>query len=138
MIAKTATFAAGCFWSTEETFRTTPGVLSTVAGYMDRAEVVQVTFDPDRVSYEKLLMIFWENHDPTHANPGGLERSEVFFHNEEQKNLALAQKQVLNASGKYRKPIATPISPAGAFTRAPEDQQQYYLKHGIASCKIEQ
>lgn len=136
MSTNLATFAAGCFWSTEETFRTTPGVLSTLAGYMDRAEVVQVTFDPDRVSYESLLTIFWENHDPTQANPGGLERSEVFFHNEVQKTLALAQKKVLNGSAKYRKPIATPISPAGPFTRAPDDQQQYYLKHGIASCNV--
>ena len=135
MNPKIATFAAGCFWGAEEAFRTTPGVASTVVGYMAGAEVVQVRYDPAQVSYEKLLIIFWDNHNPTVPNPGGLERSEVFFHEKAQKSIALTQKQALNGSGKYRKPIATPISSASAFTRAPEDQQQYYLKHGTASCK---
>lgn len=136
-MTKLATFALDCFWGAEETFRTTPGVTSTAVGYMDRAEVVQVAYDPARISYENLLMIFWENHNPTVANPGDLERSEVFCHDDEQRAVALASKRALDASGRYRKPIATPISPAGPFTRAPEDQQQYYLKHGIASCEVD-
>ena len=131
-----ATFAAGCFWGAEEAFRTQPGVASTTVGYMDGAEVVQVAFDPAQVSYEKLLMIFWDNHNPTVPNPGGLERSEIFFHDEAQKRVASANKQSLDATGKYRRPIATTISPASTFTRAPEDQQQYYLKHGTASCDV--
>jgi peptide-methionine (S)-S-oxide reductase len=95
-----------------------------------------VVYDPAQISYENLLMIFWDNHNPTAANPGGLERSEVFCHDDEQRAIALASKRALDASGKYRKSITTPISPAGDFARAPDDQQQYYLKHGIASCEV--
>jgi peptide-methionine (S)-S-oxide reductase len=131
-----ATFAAGCFWGAEEAFRTQPGVTATAVGIMDGAEVVQVSFDPAQTSYETLLNIFWHNHNPTLANPGGLERSEVFFHDEEQQVIATTSKQALEHSDTYRKPIATPISPAGTFERAPEDQQQYYLKHGMTSCEI--
>ena len=136
MPTKIATFALGCFWGAEETFRTTPGITSTAVGYMDRAEVVQVTYDPAQISYENLLTIFWDNHNPTAADPGGLERSEVFCHDDDQRVIALASKRALDASGKYRKPIATPISSAGVFTCAPEDQQQYYLKQGISSCEV--
>lgn len=136
MTIQTATFAAGCFWSTEEAFRTIPGVTQTVVGHMAGAEVVQVTYDPAQTSYESLLTIFWDNHNPTVANPGGLERSEVFFHNAEQRALAEQSKAALEQSGKYRRPVATPLSPAGKFERAAEDQQQYYLKHGMTSCKI--
>jgi peptide-methionine (S)-S-oxide reductase len=136
MTTTLATFAAGCFWGTEEAFRTQPGVTATVVGIMDGAEVVQITFDPAQTSYETLLNIFWDNHNPTVANPGGLERSEVFFHDEEQQAVANASKQALERSGRYRKPIATPISPVGTFKRAPEDQQQYYLKHSMTSCEI--
>jgi peptide-methionine (S)-S-oxide reductase len=131
-----ATFAAGCFWSTEEAFRTQLGVTSTVVGIMNGAEVVQIAFDPAQTSYETLLNIFWDNHNPTAANPGGLERSEVFFHDPQQQAIANASKQALDQSGKYRKPVVTPISPVSAFTRAPEDQQQYYLKHGLTSCEV--
>lgn len=136
MTDQLATFAAGCFWSSEEAFRVQLGVTETNVGYMDGAEVVQVRFDPIQISYERLLMIFWDNHNPTGANPGGLERSEIFFHSEEQKQLASASRQVLEGGGKFRKPIATAISPASAFTPAPEDQQHYYLKHGMASCEV--
>jgi peptide-methionine (S)-S-oxide reductase len=134
MTTTLATFAAGCFWGAEEAFRTQLGVIDTVVGIMDGAEVVQITFDPAQTPYETLLNIFWHNHNPTLANPGGLERSEVFFHDEEQRAIVSASKQALEQSGRYRKPIATPLSPVSAFKRAPEDQQQYYLKHGMASC----
>lgn len=133
---KLATFAAGCFWATEEAFRTVPGVTQSQVGHMAGAEVVQVLYDPTRISYESLLTIFWDNHNPTLANPGGLERSELFFHDAEQRELAERSKVALEQSGKYRQPIATPLSAAGRFERAAEDQQQYYLKHGITSCKI--
>jgi len=136
VINQFATFAAGCFWGAEEAFRAEPGVATTTAGFMNGAEVVQVTFDPTQLSYEKLLMIFWDNHNPTVANAGGLERSEIFFHDDEQRQIASASKQALDETGKFRKPVATAISPASVFTRAPEDQQQYYLKHGMASCAI--
>jgi peptide-methionine (S)-S-oxide reductase len=136
MTTQTATFAAGCFWSTEEAFRTVPGVTQTQVGHMAGAEVVQVTYDPAQTSYESLLTIFWDNHNPTVANPGGLERSEIFVQDAGQRILAEQSKAVLNRSGQYRKPIATPISAIGYFERAPEDQQHYYLKHGISSCKI--
>ena len=131
-----ATFAAGCFWATEETFRTTPGVIATVVGHMAGDEVVQATYDPAQISYESLLIIFWDNHNPTVANPGGLERAEIFAHDDEQMAAALQSKASLAGSGKYRQPIVTPISSASEFKRAPEDQQQYYLKHGIASCEM--
>jgi peptide-methionine (S)-S-oxide reductase len=134
MTTTVSTFAAGCFWGAEEAFRTQPGVTATAVGIMDGAEVVQITFDPAQTSYETLLNIFWDNHDPTLANPGGLERSEVFFHNEEQRVVANASKQALEQLGRYRKPITTPMSLASVFKRGPEDQQQYYLKHGMASC----
>lgn len=136
MTNQLATFAAGCFWGAEEAFRAEPGVTATAVGYMDGAEVVQISFNPAQLSYEKLLMIFWDNHNPTVANSGGLERSEIFFHNKGQKQTAFASKQALEETGKFRKPITTAISPAGAFTRAPEDQQHYYLKHGMASCEV--
>jgi peptide-methionine (S)-S-oxide reductase len=136
MPTKTATFAAGCFWATEETFRTQAGVTATVVGHMAGAEVVQAIYDPAQISYETLLIIFWDNHNPTVANPGALERSEIFVHDDEQMTVALQSKATLAGSGKYRKPIVTPISPASEFKRAPEDQQQYYLKHGIASCEM--
>jgi peptide-methionine (S)-S-oxide reductase len=135
MTTQLATFALGCFWGAEESFRTQPGVTATAVGHMAGAEVVQVAYDPAQTTYENLLMIFWDNHNPTAAT-SGLERSELFFHDAEQKAAAVASKNNLEASGKYRKPIVTPISPASDFQRAAEDQQQYYLKHGIASCNV--
>lgn len=131
-----ATFALGCFWGAEEAYRTLPGVVDTAVGHMAGAEVVQVTYDPSQASYESLLTIFWDNHNPTAATPGGLERSELFVHDAGQDSAARRSKAALEASGRFRRPIVTPISPAGAFQRAAEDQQHYYLKHGIASCKV--
>lgn len=153
-----ATFAAGCFWGVEETFRTTPGVLSTSVGYTGgetadpdyravctgttgHAEAVEVEFDPSRVSFPQLLEVFWENHDPTTLNRQGPDmgtqyRSAVFYHDEAQKAEAQASKERRHASGKHRRPIVTEINPASAFYRAEEYHQRYLLKRGMPGCHI--
>ncbi|HKM54458.1 MAG TPA: peptide-methionine (S)-S-oxide reductase MsrA [Isosphaeraceae bacterium] len=154
----TATLAAGCFWGVEEAFRTTPGVTETAVGYMggnlenptyeavctDRtghAEVVQVQFDPAQVSYQRLLEIFWEIHDPTTLNRQGPDRgtqyrSAVFYHDQGQQQAAQALKAQLDASGRFRRPIVTEITPASTFWRAEEHHQKYIQKHGGGSCHI--
>ncbi|MGO9599270.1 MAG: peptide-methionine (S)-S-oxide reductase MsrA [Isosphaeraceae bacterium] len=154
----TATLAAGCFWGVEEAFRTTPGVTETAVGYMggnlenptyeavctDRtghAEVVQVQFDPTQVSYDRLLEIFWEIHDPTTLNRQGPDRgtqyrSAVFYHDSAQQKAAQALKAQLDASGRFRRPIVTEIMPASTFWRAEEYHQKYIQKHGGGSCHI--
>lgn len=151
-----ATFAAGCFWGVEATFRATPGVISTRVGYIggevtnptykqvcsDRtghAEAVEVTFDPDKVSYETLVKIFWENHDPTTLNRQGPDwgsqyRSAIFFHSPEQEKAALAS--VVEAQKKHKRPIVTQIVPAVEFWEAEDYHQQYLEKRGMASCHI--
>jgi peptide-methionine (S)-S-oxide reductase len=151
-----ATFAAGCFWHVEEAFRCVPGVLETTVGFMGgrvdsptykqvcthttgHAEVVDMTFDPSIVSYEKLLDIFWSVHDPTQVNRQGPDvgdqyRSSIFYHDEEQRRIAEESKARLERSGKYQKPIATKIVPAATFWRAEEYHQKYLLKHGAAAC----
>ncbi len=153
-----ATFAAGCFWGVEAAFRAVPGVVSTTVGYSGgsfpnptyhdvctgrtgHAEVVQVEFDPERVSYQDLLRVFWENHDPTALNRQGPDhgtqyRSAIFFHTPEQQAAALAAKQQLERSGAYKRPIVTEITPASAFYRAEEYHQQYLEKRGQASCRV--
>ena len=153
-----ATFGAGCFWGVEADFRQLPGVTGTAVGYMggtlkdptyedvctDRtghAEVVQVEFDPTRVSYEQLLHVFWENHDPTTLNRQGPDvgkqyRSAIFFHSPEQEAAAKASKLALEQSGKLRRPIVTEITPASEFWRAEEYHQQYLEKRGMAHCRI--
>lgn len=155
MIAK-ATFGAGCFWGVEETFRTTPGVLSTTVGYAggktenptykevctDRtghAEVVQVEYDPTKITYEQLLEVFWTCHDPTQKNRQGPDvgtqyRTVIFTHTPEQAAAAQASKEKLEASGKFKKPIATAIEPAPAFYPAEEYHQQYLFKRGVKVC----
>lgn len=155
---ETATFGAGCFWGVEETFRTTKGVKETAVGYMggamekpsyedvctDRtghAEVVQTQYDPKEVSYEKLLDIFWSNHNPTTMNRQGPDigtqyRSVIFYHLKGQKEAAEKSKEVLEQSGKWKKPIVTQIAPASHFWRAEEYHQQYLLKRGLSSCHI--
>ena len=153
-----ATFAAGCFWGVEETFRQIPGVRSTTVGYTggqlenptykdvctDRtghAEAVQVEFDPAKVSYRRLLKVFWENHDPTTVNSQGPDfgtqyRSAVFYHSPEQKAAAEAMKRELAAGGKYHRPIVTEIVPAATFWKAEEYHQQYLQKRGMATCHV--
>jgi peptide-methionine (S)-S-oxide reductase len=153
-----ASFAAGCFWGVEAAFRATEGVTATAVGYEggDRAnptyrdvcegdtghaETVEVDFDPARVSYEKLLNVFWENHDPTTLNRQGPDvgeqyRSAIFFHDPEQERAARASLENLEKTGRYRRPIVTQIVPAEKFWRAEDYHQQYLEKRGQASCKI--
>ena len=151
-----ATFGAGCFWGVEETFRQIKGVTSTAVGYMggtlenptyedvctDRtghAEAVQVEYDPAHVSYEQLLDIFWTNHDPTTLNRQGPDagtqyRSVIFFHTPAQQAAAVASKDRLDKSGKFKRPITTAIVPASTFWPAEEYHQRYLEKRGITSC----
>lgn len=156
MKTEKATFAAGCFWGVEATFRGTEGVLYTQVGYTggktedptyhdvctDRtghAEAVEVTFDPDVVSYDELLNVFWELHDPTQLNRQGPDvgsqyRSVIFFHSPQQEARAKASKQRLEESGRYKRPISTQIVGACEFYRAEEYHQQYLEKLGRKSC----
>jgi peptide-methionine (S)-S-oxide reductase len=151
-----ATFAAGCFWGVEATFRQIPGVKSTAVGYIGghtdgptyedvcyrdtgHAEAVQVEYDPAQVSYDDLLVVFFENHDPTTLNRQGPDvgeqyRSAVFYHDDAQRDAAAATKERLDASGRYRRPIVTQITPAPAFFPAEEYHQRYLEKRGLASC----
>jgi peptide-methionine (S)-S-oxide reductase len=151
-----ATFAAGCFWGVEAKLRLIPGVMDTTVGYSNghtqnptykdvctdetgHAEAVQVTFDPAQVNYEKLLEAFWMLHDPTQVNRQGPDsgsqyRSAIFFHSPEQEAAAKKSKAALEASGRFRRPIATEITPAGKFYRAEEYHQRYLEKRGAAAC----
>lgn len=153
-----ATFAAGCFWGVEAAFRQVPGVKSTAVGYMggttdnptyeqvctDRtghAEVVQVEFDPAEVSYDTLLGVFWQNHDPTQLNRQGPDfgrqyRSAIFYHSDAQRQAAETSKQRLADSGSLRRAIVTELTPAAEFWRAEEYHQQYLEKRGRTSCHI--
>lgn len=153
-----ATFGAGCFWGVEAVFRCHKGVVSTSVGYSGgttenptyedvcsdksgHAEVVEVVYDPSEVSYDTLLKVFWENHDPTTLNRQGPDvgtqyRSVIFYHNEAQKAAAETSKENLQNAGKYKKDIVTEIKPAAQFYRAEEYHQRYLEKRGLASCKI--
>lgn len=153
-----ATFAAGCFWGVEATFRQLPGVKATRVGYTggstesptyqdvctDRtghAEAVEVDYDPAQISYDKLLNVFWENHDPTQVNRQGPDhgtqyRTAIFFHSPEQQAEAIASKDKLEKSHKFNKPIATQIVPAVTFYEAEDYHQQYLEKRGLATCHI--
>jgi peptide-methionine (S)-S-oxide reductase len=148
------TFAAGCFWGVEEAFRQVKGVVSTAVGYTGgsfkdptyedvcsgktgHAEAVEIEYDPSRVSYDELLGVFWENHDPTTLNRQGPDigtqyRSAIFFHTPEQKAAAIASKENLQKSGRYKNPISTEITPASRFYRAEDYHQQYFEKRGSA------
>jgi len=156
--AKKATFGAGCFWGVEATFRQIKGVIATQVGYTGgttkdpsykevcsdttgHAEAVEVTYDPEKVSYDKLLDVFWNNHNPTQYNRQGPDygsqyRSAIFYHDDQQKMLAEKSKEKLDASGKYNRPVATQIVPATKFYRAEEYHQQYLEKRGLSSCGI--
>ncbi len=153
-----ATFAAGCFWGVEATFRALPGVNSTRVGYIGgktenptykdvctdttgHAEAVEIDYDPSKLSYDKLLEVFWENHDPTQVNRQGPDfgkqyRTAIFFHDAEQDAEAKASKEKLGASSRYSKPIATQIVPATTFWEAEDYHQQYLEKRGLATCHI--
>ncbi len=153
-----ATFGAGCFWGVEVAFRQVRGVKDAVVGYLGgtlanptykdvctgrtgHAEVVQVEYDPAEVTYDRLLEVFWENHDPTTLNRQGPDvgtqyRSAVFYHGPEQKAAAERSKASLDASGKLRRPVVTEITPASAFYPAEDYHQRYLEKRGLASCHI--
>jgi len=157
-MTKKATFGAGCFWGVEETFRRTPGVIETAVGYeggsqpkptyedvctdtTGHAEVVEVEYDPEKVTFEQLLDVFWSAHDPTTLNRQGPDvgtqyRSAVFYHDEEQKAQAEASKARLDASGRFRRPVVTEITPASTFWRAEEYHQKYLAKRGRSSCHL--
>ena len=154
----TATFAAGCFWGVEATFRQVPGVTATRVGYAggtttnptykqvctDRtghAEAVEVSYDPARVSYDNLLRVFWEIHDPTQHNRQGPDigtqyRSAIFYHDPEQEAAARASMERLERSGVHKQPIVTEIVPAQTFYPAEDYHQQYLEKRGLATCRI--
>ena len=151
-------FAAGCFWGVEATFRQIPGVISTRVGYTGgnlanptykdvctnrtgHAEAVEVEYDPAKVSYEDLLKVFWENHDPTQLNRQGPDwgtqyRSAIFYHSLDQEQAARASTAKLEKSGQYSRPIVTQIVPASTFYQAEDYHQQYLEKRGVASCHI--
>ena len=152
-----ATFGAGCFWQVEVEFRKVPGVTDTAVGYLGgdyenpsyedvctgrtgHAEVVQIEFDPERVSYDELLEKLWDLHDPTTLNRQGPDigtqyRSAIFFHSPEQEAAARAAKE--RAQTRFRKPIVTEIAPASTFYRAEEYHQRYLEKRGRSSCTVE-
>jgi len=155
---KRATFGAGCFWGVEAAYRQIKGVISTAVGfaggdlqnpsYKDvcngstgHAEVVEVTYDPERVAYEQLLDVFWAEHDPTQKNRQGPDvgtqyRSAIFYHDDEQKQIAVDSLAKQEASGKYRRPIVTEITQASDFYIAEDYHQQYLEKRGLSTCRI--
>lgn len=148
-----ATFAGGCFWCVEEAMDKVPGVISTTSGYMGgskktptyeevstgrtgHTEVVQVVYDPKKVSYERLLEQFWVNHDPTVDNrqfcdAGSQYRPAIFWHSEEQKRLADASKAKWDKEKPFKQPIVTPVAKATDFWPAEEYHQDYYKKNPI-------
>ena len=153
-----ATFAAGCFWGVESAFRRVPGVVDVAVGYTGgtlenpsyhdvctgrtgHAEAVLIQFDPSRVTFAQLLDVFWASHDPTQLNRQGPDvgtqyRSAIFYHDEAQKSEADASIARLNASGRFRRPIATQVVPAATWFRAEEYHQRYNEKHGRESCAV--
>ena len=157
-MSEIATFGAGCFWGVEAAFSRIPGVLETAVGYSNghtenptykdvctdetgHAEVVQVTYDPAKVTFTNLVDAFFALHDPTQVNRQGPDfgkqyRTAIFFHTPQQQTEAEAAKAALNVSGKFKRPIATEITPAGKFYRAEEYHQKYLDKRGVASCHI--
>lgn len=151
-----ATFAAGCFWGVELAFQQVEGVVETSVGYTSgqtkdptyeqvctgrtgHAEAVEVIFDPELVSYSELLNVFWKKHDPTTLNRQGPDigtqyRSGIYYHNEEQKQLAEESKAKLDASGAYRSSIVTEITEASTYYPAEDYHQKYLEKRGMRSC----
>jgi peptide-methionine (S)-S-oxide reductase len=152
-----ATFGAGCFWGVEDVFMHTPGVTATRVGYTGghsknpsyhdvcsdttgHAEAVEVTYDPAKISYDQLLKVFWDNHDPTTPNQQGPDfgtqyRSAIFVHDKEQQEAARASKEEQDTTGRFRRPIVTEIVPADEFWEAEDYHQQYFAKRGISHCR---
>jgi peptide-methionine (S)-S-oxide reductase len=153
---QTAVFAAGCFWGVEAAFRQLPGVVEAISGYTGgktanptyaqvcsdstgHAEAVRVTFDPASVSYEKLLDVFWQIHDPTTLNRQGPDygsqyRSAIFVQDEDQRQVAHRSRE--SEQRNHKKPIVTEIADAGPFYPAEEYHQRYFEKHGVAACHV--
>jgi len=153
---ETATFGAGCFWGVQAAFDRIKGVVDTQVGYAGgvlanptyqdvctgktgHAEVIQVTFDPKQVAYDRLLEVFLETHDPTQMNRQGPDvgtqyRSVVFFHSPDQEKAARAALEKEAASGRHARPIATAVEKAGPFWRAEDYHQKYLEKRGLAIC----
>ncbi len=156
MATEQATFAMGCFWGVEVTFRNTPGVKDAIVGYTGghtanptyqevcsdatgHAEAILVTYDPAEISYEDLLKVFWDNHNPTTLNRQGPDvgtqyRSAIFYHSEAQKTAAEASRAANTT--RFPRPIVTEIVPAAPFYPAEEYHQRYLEKRGLASCHI--
>jgi peptide-methionine (S)-S-oxide reductase len=148
-----ATFAGGCFWCMEPPFDALPGVISTTSGYTagrtkdptyeqvssgttGHTEAVEVVYDPSKITYAKLLDVFWKNIDPVTPNAqfcdvGTQYRSGIYYHNEEQKRLAEASKKALESSGRFKRPIVTEIAALSPFYRAEEYHQDYYKKNPV-------
>ncbi len=148
-----ATFAGGCFWCMEPPFDKLNGVISTTSGYAGGNEImptyeqvssgrtghfeaIEIVYDPEKVSYDKLLDVFWKNIDPTQENGqfadiGKQYRTAIFFHDDNQRKLAIASKEQLDKSGIFKKPVATEILPAGKFYPAEDYHQDYYLKNPV-------
>ena len=149
-----ATFGAGCFWHVEDLLSKTKGVKSTKVGYVGgqlpnptyeevctdktgHVEAVEVEYDPNEISYEELLDVFWKNHNPTTLNRQGPDigiqyRSVIFYHNDEQKEIAEKSKQTLEKSRQFENPIVTEIVPTPTFYDAEEYHQKYFKKHGLS------
>lgn len=159
MNTKRATFAAGCFWGVESLFRKVPGVVDVIVGYTGgsienptyeevctgktgHAEAVEIQYDPEQVNYERLLEVFWNNHNPTTLNRQGADigpqyRSVIFYHDKEQKQQAQASKESLVRSKIWKNPIVTEIAPVQTFYKAEEYHQGYFEKLGIEPvCRI--
>lgn len=152
-----ATFAAGCFWGVEAAFRKVPGVVSVTVGYTGgtmenpgygdvstgrtgHAESVEITYDPTKATYNDLLTVFWNIHDPTTTNRQGPDigsqyRSAIFYHSEAQRAAAKDSKEKLGRSGRFKRDIVTEISPATSFYPAEEYHQRYFEKQGGGSCR---
>lgn len=153
-----AIFGAGCFWGVEHAFRQVAGVKEAICGYSGgetrnpnykevctgrtgHAEVVEVEFDPDVVSFEQLLDVFWNCHDPTTPNRQGPDvgtqyRSAIFYLDEDQREFAIASKEEINQSGRLKRPIVTQIALAGPFYPAEDYHQRYFEKHGVQGCHL--
>jgi peptide-methionine (S)-S-oxide reductase len=153
-----AMFGAGCFWGIEEAFSKVDGVLETAVGYSggdtidpkykevcngqtNHTEVVELSFDPNLVSYSQLLDLFWNLHNPTTLNRQGLDfgsqyRSAIYYYSPEQQTEAQDLKEKLEASGKFKDPVVTEITEVALFYRAEEYHQRYFEKNGAGACKL--